>query len=91
MTSDVHTDELAQSRALNSGHQNAAEVRRITWIGLIGNVAISALKFVVGIIGASQAVVADAVHSLSDMTTDIAILLGVRYGRVETEVFSFLG
>jgi cation diffusion facilitator family transporter len=34
---------------------------------------------VVGTLGSSQAVVADAVHSLSDMITDIAILVGVRF------------
>jgi cation diffusion facilitator family transporter len=59
--------------------EDAREVRRITWIGLVGNILITALKLVVGIVGSSQAVVADAVHSLSDMTTDIAILVGVRF------------
>jgi len=104
VTSEVRTDKSSKSRALNSEHHDVAEVRRITWIGLVGNVAMSALKFVVGIIGASQAVVADAVHSLSDMTTDVAILLGVRYwsnppdeehpyghGRIETMVTLALG
>jgi cation diffusion facilitator family transporter len=55
------------------------EVRRVTWWGLAVNVGLAALKFVVGIVGSSQAVVADAVHSLSDLVTDVAILLGVRY------------
>jgi cation diffusion facilitator family transporter len=104
LTSDAHTDEFAQSRTPNRELHNVAEVRRITWIGLVGNIAVSALKFVVGIIGASQAVIADAVHSLSDMTTDIAILLGVRYwsnpadedhpyghGRIETIVTLAVG
>jgi cation diffusion facilitator family transporter len=59
--------------------QQVDQIRRITWIGLFGNIFISALKFVVGILGSSQAVVADAVHSLSDMITDIAILVGVRF------------
>jgi cation diffusion facilitator family transporter len=40
---------------------------------------LSVLKFVAGIFGRSQAVVADAVHSLSDSSTDVAILVGVRY------------
>ncbi len=55
------------------------EVRRITWIGLIGNILMSGLKLTVGIVGSSQAVVADAVHSISDITTDVAVLVGVRY------------
>lgn len=59
--------------------KRAVHIRRITWIGLVGNVFISSLKFVVGTLGSSQAVVADAVHSLSDTVTDIAILVGVRF------------
>jgi len=56
-----------------------AVIRRVTWIGLILNLLLSAFKFAGGVVGNSQAVVADAVHSLSDMTTDLAILIGVRY------------
>ncbi|MBN1880913.1 MAG: cation transporter [Deltaproteobacteria bacterium] len=52
-------------------------VKRVTIIGMVVNVALTALKFAGGIIGGSQAVVADAVHSLSDMSTDVAILVGV--------------
>ena len=55
------------------------QARRITWIGLALNMALAALKFICGLLGASQALVADAVHSLSDSSTDLAILIGVRY------------
>jgi cation diffusion facilitator family transporter len=61
------------------GGRSARAIRRITWIGLIGNIFISTLKFFVGIVGSSQAIVADAVHSLSDTITDAAILVGVRF------------
>ena len=57
--------------------QHPEEIRRITWIGLVANLALAGLKFVVGVLGSSQAVVADAVHSLSDMISDVAILVGV--------------
>jgi cation diffusion facilitator family transporter len=59
--------------------QQPGQIKRITWIGLFGNLFISGLKFVVGTLGSSQAVVADAFHSLSDMITDVAILVGVRF------------
>jgi cation diffusion facilitator family transporter len=62
----------------HTGEQNIREVRRITWIGLIANIILAALKMIVGVLGSSQAIVADAVHSISDMTTDIAVLIGVR-------------
>jgi cation diffusion facilitator family transporter len=83
---------------------DGSSVRRVTVIGLIGNIAIAALKFVVGTVGFSQAVVADAVHSLSDTVTDLAVLLGLKYwsapaddrhpyghGRIETMVTLALG
>ncbi len=78
--------------------------QRITWIGLVVNVLLSALKFVTGYFGHSQAVIADAVHSLSDTTTDLAVLLGVKYWtappdedhpyghrRIETLITAFIG
>ncbi|MBN1341950.1 MAG: cation transporter [Phycisphaerae bacterium] len=57
----------------------AGQVRRVTVIGLLVNLILSGLKLLAGLIGSSQAVVADAVHSLSDSVTDVAILIGVRY------------
>jgi len=54
-------------------------IQRVTLWGIGVNVLLSALKFAVGTLGGSQAIVADAIHSLSDTTTDVAVLLGVRY------------
>lgn len=54
-------------------------VRRVTLIGLAINLALSALKLAAGIVGNSQAVVADAIHSLSDTVTDVAVLVGVKF------------
>lgn len=51
-------------------------VQRVTLVGLLVNLALCAVKFVAGTLGHSRAVVADAVHSLSDLTTDIAVLAG---------------
>lgn len=55
------------------------QIRNITLIGLAGNVVLSILKFIIGILGNSQAVVADALHSLSDTSSDLVILFGVSY------------
>jgi len=55
------------------------QARNITVIGLTVNLLLSALKFALGIVGRSQAVVADAVHSLSDMATDLLILIGLKF------------
>jgi cation diffusion facilitator family transporter len=59
--------------------QNQKSVKKITWLGLFINLLLTVFKLIVGLIGQSQAVVADAFHSLSDMATDFAVLFGVRY------------
>ena len=58
---------------------SSEQARDITVIGLVVNLLLSAVKFVLGILGHSQAVVADAVHSLSDMGTDLLVLIGIKY------------
>ena len=63
-------------------YQQAAtvrEVRRVTYAGMAVNVAVAALKGFAGFAFASQALIADAVHSVSDLLTDISVALGVRY------------
>ncbi|NLI76103.1 MAG: cation transporter [Candidatus Riflebacteria bacterium] len=55
------------------------EVNRVTVVGLVVNLVLTTLKFVAGLTGQSQAVVADAVHSLSDSATDIVVLVGARF------------
>ena len=57
----------------------AAQVRHVGWVGLIVNLLLSALKMAAGIVGHSHAVVADAVHSLSDVVTDFAVIAGVHF------------
>ncbi len=58
---------------------NKKEIMKVTIWSLILNIFISIVKFIVGFLGNSQAVVADAAHSFSDTSTDLVILLGVKY------------
>ena len=53
------------------------EIYKVTLVGGIGNVLLLAFKFVAGILGHSSAMIADAVHSLSDFITDIVVLVFV--------------
>ncbi len=78
--------------------------RRVTWIGLVWNLALTAFKLAAGIIGHSGAMIADAVHSISDFITDIVVLAGFRFsgkpvdkshdyghGKLETLATAFIG
>ena len=55
----------------------ASEIYNVTLIGSLGNVLLMIFKFIAGIAGHSSAMVADAVHSLSDFLTDMVVLIFV--------------
>ena len=77
---------------------------RVTLIGLVTNLFLLGLKLVVGLFVGSAALVADAVHSFSDLLTDIVAIVGIRlsgrpadeshpygHGRYETIAASLIG
>lgn len=80
------------------------DIRFVTNLGIAGNIVLSAMKVGVGLLAGSMALVADGIHSISDMTTDVAVLLGVHFGskqpdekhqyghgRTETFAAAFIG
>ncbi len=60
--------------------ENRAGVR-VTLVGVLVNALMIAMKFIGGIYGQSQALIADAVHSISDLFTDAVVLFGLKAGR----------
>ena len=54
------------------------EIYKVTLVGSAGNAALCAFKFIAGIVGNSAAMMADAVHSLSDFVTDVLVIVFVR-------------
>lgn len=56
-----------------------SDIRRVTCAGVVVNLVIAALKFAGGLVWRSQALIADAVHSVSDLLTDVAVIVGVKY------------
>ncbi len=54
--------------------EKVKEARKVTFIGLAVNILLTSGKFVAGAVGNSSAMIADAVHSLSDSVTDIIVL-----------------
>ena len=77
---------------------------RVTAVGAVTNVALAILKFIAGTVGNSTALVADAIHSLSDLATDVIVYYSLKisgqkpdeehpygHGRAETIGASFVG
>lgn len=80
------------------------EIYKVTLVGGAVNVVLLIFKFVAGILGHSAAMVADAVHSLSDFVTDVIVLVFVRisskpkdkshdygHGKYETLAMTIIG
>lgn len=51
---------------------------RITAIGAVLNAVLLVAKFTAGVLGNSQAMIADAIHTFSDFATDLAVVIGIR-------------
>ncbi|MEE0363015.1 MAG: cation diffusion facilitator family transporter, partial [Prevotella sp.] len=79
-------------------------IRNVTLAGSAINVGLVVFKFVSGIVGCSAAMIADAVHSLSDLLTDAVVLVFVHisekpqdkdhdygHGKYETMASSIIG
>lgn len=66
--SDDHEDDLYSSV------ERAAAASRCTWVSVIVNIALSVTQIVVGILSKSQGLIADGIHSLSDLIADFVVL-----------------
>ena len=86
------------------GKDREKRIYRVTLAGSAVNVVLLVFKFVAGFLGGSSAMIADAVHSLSDFITDVIVLLFVRlsskpedsdhdygHGKYETLATSLIG
>ena len=80
------------------------DIYRVTLVGSVINVVLLLFKFVAGVIGHSAAMLADAVHSLSDFVTDVIVLVFIRisgkpqdkshdygHGKYETLAMTLIG
>ncbi|MBU2530866.1 MAG: cation diffusion facilitator family transporter, partial [Elusimicrobia bacterium] len=68
------------SSEINSSlNNNTSKIYRVTWIGMAVNIFLSFIKLWLGVIGNSKAMIADGVHSISDLSTDFAIIFGVKF------------
>lgn len=54
------------------------KVYRVTLLGSLVNLLLLVFKFVAGVLGHSAAMIADAVHSLSDFVTDLIVIVFVK-------------
>ena len=65
--------------------ERAAAASRSTWVSVGVNVVLSTVQIVVGVLAKSQALVADGIHSLSDLVADFVVLLASHHGKKDAD------
>jgi cation diffusion facilitator family transporter len=71
---------------MNSALQDEYRVkRRVTLVCAALNLLLAGLKLFLGVVGQSQALVADGIHSLSDLASDAMVLVAIRFARDDAD------
>lgn len=69
----------------HSAAQRAAAATRSTWVSVGVNLVLSTLQIVVGVLAKSQALIADGIHSLSDLVADFVVLLANHHSQKDAD------
>lgn len=98
-------DEIVENDFSGKGNNGRlSRAVRVTKLAVFVNISLTVFKFAAGVLGGSAAMIADAVHSFSDLMTDFAVILGFRaaekpedsthnygHGKIETLAAVFVG
>ena len=72
--------------ATHSPAERAGAASRSTWVSVSVNTVLTATQVTVGVIAGSQALVADGIHSASDLVSDFVVLLASHHSRKDADV-----
>lgn len=65
--------------------QRTKEINRVTWWGLVVNLVLAIVKLIGGVVGQSQSLIADGIHSLSDLASDAMVLVAAKHAGEEAD------
>ena len=71
--------------ALHSPAERAAAASRSTWVSVAVNLLLTVTQIVAGILSRSQGLVADGIHSLSDLVADFVVLLASHHSKKDAD------
>ena len=63
----------------------AAVIRKLSLVSIIGNALLAGFKIIAGIVGHSGAMISDAIHSFSDVLTTVIAFIGVKISKKEAD------
>ncbi|SDI06165.1 cation diffusion facilitator family transporter [Propionivibrio dicarboxylicus] len=65
--------------------QRAAAASRSTWVSVVVNLALTLLQIATGILAKSQGLIADGIHSLSDLVADFVVLVANHHSQKDAD------
>lgn len=75
----VHTNDLFDDHETGSSALRAQAAARSTWVSVAVNLGLVGLQIAIGLLSRSHALVADGLHSLSDLLSDFVVLIANRF------------
>jgi len=75
------TEETPHSRA-----KHLVTAARSTWVSVGVNIVLSAAQIGIGILSKSQALIADGIHSLSDLVSDVVVLIAGHHSKKDADL-----
>jgi cation diffusion facilitator family transporter len=80
-----HAHHHHHHHAPSQASDRYSEARHVTLVGSVVDALLGVAKIVAGVIGSSQALIADGIHSLSDLITDVMVLVAMKHGGREAD------
>ena len=66
-------------------HEEQRQALRSTWVSVWVNIFLASAQVVIGIFARSQALIADGIHSLSDLVADGVVLFAARHSHADAD------
>lgn len=81
MNNHTHSHNHSKSTAFEPAHPvRFAAARKSTWVSIFINLLLTIMQVVAGFFGKSQSLMADGLHSFSDLVADVLVLFANRHG-----------
>lgn len=81
----VNLQEITELDQEDSLPERTAATKKSTWVSVFVNILLTFIQVSVGLISGSQGLIADGIHSLSDLVADFVVLLAAHHSQKEAD------
>src|SRR5574343_1046326 len=91
MNDSQELSRLAEMDNEDASPEREAATKRSTWVSVVVNVVLTITQVVAGLWSGSQGLIADGIHSLSDLVADFVVLLAIQHSQKEADADNHYG